>query len=195
MSSPDIAPHALLPRWLDRALGGLYLLAGWLAGAFLVAIFLIMLGLSAGRPLGIDIPSGDDLASWCMAAVAFLGLAHTFRSGEIIRVGLLIERVRGKARRLLEIAVLAIGLAAIAYFAWYAIDMTRTSLRFNDLSQGVVVVPLWIPQLGFSAGLAILTIAFADELLHVLAGGRPRYEKPEPATAEDVVERAMQSGA
>jgi TRAP-type C4-dicarboxylate transport system permease small subunit len=187
--------HSLFPDWLRKSLDGLYLLSGWLAGLFLIAIFLIMLALSAGRPLGIDVPAGDDFASWCMAATAFLGLAHTFRHGEMIRVGLLIERIKGPMRQLMEVTALAIGTAAAVYFAWYAVDMTRTSFRFNDLSQGVIAVPLWIPQLGFCGGLAILAIAFVDELLHVLFGGVPRYEKPEPETAEEVIERAIQSGA
>jgi hypothetical protein len=41
----------------------------------------------------------------------------------------------------------------------------------------------------------ILLIAFVDELVHVLRGFPPRYEKPKPETAEEVVERAMHSGA
>ena len=61
-------------------------------------IFLLMMGLSAGRPIGINIPAGDDIVAWCMAAMAFLGLAHTFRHGEMIRVGLLIDRIDWPAR-------------------------------------------------------------------------------------------------
>lgn len=194
MSSVD-PRHSVLPEWLRKSLDYLYLVSGWLAGLFLIAIFLIMLALSAGRPLGIDVPAGDDFASWCMAATAFLGLAHTFRSGEMIRVGLLIERIKGPMRQVMEVVALAIGTAAVIYFAWYAVDMTRTSFRFNDLSQGVIAVPLWIPQLGFCGGLVILAIAFVDELVHVLFGGMPRYEKPAPETAEEVIERAIQSGA
>ena len=41
-------------------------------------------------------------------------------------------------------------------------------------------MPLWIPQLGYSGGLVILLIAFVDELVHVLRGNEPRYEKPKP---------------
>ena len=194
MSSAD-PRHSIFPDWLRKVLDGLYLLSGYLAGLFLIAIFLIMLGLSAGRPLDIDIPSGDDFASWCMAASAFLGLAHTFRSGEMIRVGLLVERIKGPARQVIEVVALTIGTVALVYFAWFAFDMTKTSYQFNDLSQGVIAVPLWIPQLGFCGGLIVLAIAFVDELLHVIFGGSPRYEKPEPETAEEVIERAIQSGA
>jgi TRAP-type C4-dicarboxylate transport system permease small subunit len=187
--------HSLFPDWLRKGLDGLYLASGWAAGLFLISIFVIMLALSAGRPLGIDVPAGDDFASWAMAASAFLGLAHTFRSGEMIRVGLLIERFGGRTRWIMEIAALAIGATAAVYFAWYAFDMNRTSWQFNDLAQGVVAMPLWIPQIGFSSGLAIFAIAMVDELVHVIFGGTPRYEKPEPVTAEEVIERAMQSGA
>jgi TRAP-type C4-dicarboxylate transport system permease small subunit len=78
--------------FLDR----LYLFSGYAAGAFLVAIFVLMMLLSAGRPVGFNIPAGDDLVSWCMVATSFLGLAHTFRHGEMIRVGLHVERGHGR---------------------------------------------------------------------------------------------------
>ncbi len=195
MSSERISSDDKSPSILRQALDGLYLWSGYLAGAFLVAIFLIMLALSAGRPLGIDLPAADDFASWCMAATAFLGLAHTFRSGEIIRVGLLIDRFSGRQRQAIEILCLVIGAASMLYFAWQAIQMTIFSWRFNDLSQGVIAVPLWIPQLGFSGGLMVLAIAFIDELIHVILGGSPRYERPPAETPEEVIERAMQSGA
>jgi TRAP-type C4-dicarboxylate transport system permease small subunit len=175
-------------------LDGLYLAAGYLAGLFLIVIFLLMMGLSLGREVGVNIPAGDDFASWCMAAMAFLGLAHTFRSGEMIRVGLLIDRLHGRTRHAFELFSLVLGLAFTGFFAWHAVTLTYDSWRFNDMAQGVLAVPLWIPQIGYSAGLVILFIAFADEFAHVLAGGAPRYEKPPPANAEEVVERAIQSG-
>jgi ABC-type spermidine/putrescine transport system permease subunit II len=82
----------------------------------------------------------------------------------------------------------------IGFFAWHALRMTYDSYRFNDMAQGVLAVPLWIPQLGYSVGLTILAAAFADELIHVLRGHVPRYEKPPPATPEEIVDRAAESG-
>jgi TRAP-type C4-dicarboxylate transport system permease small subunit len=176
--------------FLDR----LYLFSGYLAGLFLIAIFVLMMVLSAGRPVGINIPAGDDFISWCMAATAFLGLAHTFRHGEMIRVGLLIDRLGDKARHYVELAALLTGVGFIGFFAWNAVRLTYDSWRFHDMSQGVIAVPLWIPQLGYAAGLVILLIAFVDELFYVLPGNHPRYEKPKPQTAEEVIEQAIQSG-
>lgn len=179
---------------IRRALDGLYLSTGHLAGVFLVLIFLLMMGLSLGRELGVNIPAGDDFASWCMAAMAFLGLAHTFKSGDMIRVGLLIDRFRGRTRWFFEMFSLVVGLGFVGFFAWHAVRLTYDSWQFNDMAQGVVAVPLWIPQLGYAGGLVILFIAFVDEFVHVARGGEPGYEKPPPQTAEEVVERAVQSG-
>ena len=143
----------------------------------MVAIFILMMALSAGRPLGINLPAGDDFTSWCMAAMAFLGLAHTFRSGEMIRVGLLIDTLQGRTRHVVEIAALVIGTGFIAFFAWHAVRMNYNSWRFHDMSQGVIAIPLWLPQLGYSAGLVILLIAFVDELVHVLCRTRAALRK------------------
>jgi TRAP-type C4-dicarboxylate transport system permease small subunit len=153
--------------FLDR----LYLFAGYAAGAFLVVIFLIMLGMSAGRQVGLNIPAGDDFTSWCMAAMSFLGLAHTFKKGEMIRVGILLEYLTGKKRWAVEIFSLTVATAFTVYFAWYAVSMTYDSYRFNDMAQGVVAVPLWIPQISMALGCIGFALAFGHALVERLHGG------------------------
>jgi TRAP-type C4-dicarboxylate transport system permease small subunit len=175
---------------MRRLLDGLYLGAGWLAGLFLIAVFLLMMALAIGREFGINVTSGDDLTAWCMAAMSFLGLAHTFRRGELIRMGLVVEKLTGRTRQITEIGVLVLGSVLTGYLAWHASKMTYESWLLNDLSSGVLVVPLWIPQLGFSVGATILFIAFVDEVFHVAAGGHPHYAKPLPKTREEIIERA-----
>lgn len=181
------------PGVLRRTLDALYLWAGYLAGVFMVIIFVLMIAMSIGREVGINIPSGDDFAAYSMAAMAFLGLAHTFKSGEMIRVGLLIDRFSGRLRQTVEVCCLLIGIGFVGYFAWYATRLTIDSYKLNDMSQGVIAIPLWIPQIGYCGGLILLTIAMVDELVHVLQGNKPRYEKEPPKTAEEAVERAIAS--
>src|SRR5436190_23371985 len=100
---------------LRRLLDGLYLFSGYAAGGFMVAIFAIMMVMSVGRQFALNIPAGDDFASWCMAAMAFLGLAHTFKRGEMIRVGLLLERLHGRTMQIAEIMARGIATAFILY--------------------------------------------------------------------------------
>jgi TRAP-type C4-dicarboxylate transport system permease small subunit len=181
--------------WPRRFLDGLYLFAGYAAGFFLLAIFAIMMVMSVGRQFALNIPAGDDFASWCMAAMAFLGLAHTFKRGEMIRVGLLLERLHGRTKQIAEIVALGISTAFVLYFTRHAVQMTYDSWRFNDMAQGVVAMPLWMPQLGFCSGLAILSIALVDEMVNVIGGGRPSYEKGSPdETPDEFLERISQGG-
>jgi len=179
---------------IRRLLDGLYLAAGYLAGAFLIAIFVLMMALSIGREIGVNVKSGDDLAAWCMASMAFLGLAHTFKSGEMVRVGLVTERLTGRAKWGAEMLALTMAMVFIGFFAWQAVSMTYTSWLINDTSTGVLVIPLWIPQSGFTAGLVILFIAIVDEFVHVLPGNKPRYAKEPPKTTEEFIERTAASG-
>jgi len=181
--------------FLRRALENIYLYAGYAAGIFLFVIFAIMMMMSIGRQFALNIPAGDDFASWCMAAMAFLGLAHTFKRGEMIRVGLLLERLHGRPKQIAEIVALGIATAFVLYFTRHATQMTYDSWRFNDMAQGVVALPLWIPQLGFVGGLAILSIALIDEMVKVVRGHRPSYEKGSPdETPDEFIERISQGG-
>lgn len=177
-----------------RGLDALYLGAGYLAAFFLVVIFLLMMGLAIGRPLGFNIPSGDDFTAWSLVAMAFLGLAHTFKRGEMIRVGLLLERLGGETRRKAELATLVVALAAIAYFAWQFGVLAHDSWRFNDISQGVVSVPLWIPQSTGVLGLVILVIALIDEIIHIARGNAPSYDRAPPASPDEFVDRVASGG-
>jgi TRAP-type C4-dicarboxylate transport system permease small subunit len=164
-------------------------------GLFLILIFVLMMGLSLGREINFNIPAGDDFASWCMAAMAFLGLAHTFKSGEMIRVGLLIDRCR------------AAHAGSSSCSRWFDRRRLRRLLRLarGQLTYAVLCLQrhvaggVWRCRCGFRssaipAGLAILFIAFVDELVHRAARQPPRYEKPPAQSDEEIVERAMASG-
>jgi len=160
---------------MRKTLEWLYTGSGILAGAFLVLIAALSLAQICGRLLGFAAYSFDDFAGFCMAASSFLGLAHTYRRNEHIRVALVVDRFSGGARRVLEILCLTASAFLIGFFAWYAADMVWTSYEINDVSQGLVSVPLWLPQGGMALGLAIMTVALLDDLITVLARGTPSY--------------------
>ena len=160
---------------MRKALDWLYTGSGILAGVFLVLIAALSLAQICGRMLGLAAYSFDDFAGFCMAASSFLGLAHTYRRNEHIRVALLVERFSGGTRRTLETLCLTASTFLIGFFAWYATDMAWTSYAINDVSQGLVSVPLWLPQSGMALGLAIMSIALLDDLITVIAHGTPSY--------------------
>lgn len=179
---------------IRRGLDLLYLVAGYVAGFFLIVIFALMMLLSVGREIELNVPSGDDFAGWAFAAMAFFGLAHTFKRGEMIRVGLLIEQLHGPTRRIAELLALSVAALFVGYFTWQTGRLAYDSWQYSDMSTGVVAVPLWIPQLSLVLGLGTLLIAVLDEIVIVARTGRPTYEVEPPKTVEELVERVAQGG-
>jgi len=161
---------------IRRLLDALYDAAGWLAAAFVLALFIVMIGASAMRVLGLRTGGSDDIVAWFCAAAGFLAMAHTFRRGDFVRVTLLLERFHGGPRRALEIFSLAVAALFVAYLAWAAAQFVYESWDFHDMANGLIAIPLWIPQSSFVLGAVLLLVAVIDELVTVLKGGRPAYE-------------------
>ena len=46
---------------------------------------------------------------------------------------------------------------------------------FNDIAQGMLPMPLWIPQLSFAVGSVLLWVALLDEWWLVWRGAEPTY--------------------
>lgn len=158
-------------RFLDR----LYLAAGGLAAVFVLLIAVLMVGQSVLRELGVRTGAVNDVVAWFCAAAAFLAMAHAFKHGDFVRVTLLLERLGPRPRRAVETVSLGIATVAVGYLAWSACLFTYESFAFNDIAQGLLPLPLWIPQLSFALGSILLWIAVVDELVIVLRGGVPTY--------------------
>ena len=160
---------------MRRGLDRLYDAAGALAACFVFVILLLMLGQSVLREFGVRTGAVNDVVAWCCAAASFFAMAHAFKHGDFVRVTLLLERLAPPLRRKLELAALFIGTVAVGYLAWWACRFTYDSWRFNELAQGLLPIPIWIPQLSFAVGALLLFVAVLDELILVLRGARPAY--------------------
>ncbi len=158
-------------RGLDRV----YDAAGVLAAFFVCAIFVVMVAASIMRELGLRTGGTDDIVSWMCAAAAFLGMAHTFKRGDFVRVTLLLEKLGPRTRHAAEIVSLGVATIFTAYLFWAAFRFVYESWEFGDMANGLVAIRLWIPQSSFVLGAALLLIAVVDELVNVLRGRKPGY--------------------
>jgi len=163
---------------MRRALDFLYSASAVLAGFFLVLMSALVAVQIFARLAGTQVPSADDFARLAMAASAFLGLAFALRTGAHIRVTLVLERVPPGARRFLDILCLALATGVSAWFAWSTGDTMIDSWRFNETTIGQVPIPKWIPLAGMTLGIALVAIAFAEDLVDEIAGRAPSYMRP-----------------
>jgi TRAP-type C4-dicarboxylate transport system permease small subunit len=160
---------------IRKGLDFIYNAAGYLAAFFVFAIFVLMIAQTVMRETGLKSGGTDDLVSWFCAASAFLAFAHTFRYGDFVRVTLLIDMLGPRARRVQETVSLAIAASFTGYLAWWAAKYAFESWQYGEMSTGLLVVPIWIPQLSFVVGAFLLFVAVIDELVTVLRGRRPGY--------------------
>jgi TRAP-type C4-dicarboxylate transport system permease small subunit len=164
-----------LRRFLDR----LYSASGALAAVCLASIFVLMLAQAFGREVGLLIRGADDITAWLCAASAFFALGHTFRHGELVRVGLLVDMLKPGPRRIAEIFALAATALFVGYMAWAATRFVYDSWQFKEVAQGLIRIPIWIPQMSFVLGVLIFLLAVLDELVAVLRGQKPAYQLAE----------------
>jgi TRAP-type C4-dicarboxylate transport system permease small subunit len=158
-----------------RLLNRVFDVCGVLSAVFVFAIFAVMLASSVMRELGMRTGGTDDVVSWLTAAAAFFGLAHTFKQGDFVRVELLLEKLGERTRWLFEIGSLSIASTFCGYLAWSVCSYVYDSWQFNDMANGLIAIPIWIPQASVAVGSVMLFAAVADELIHVSRGGRPGY--------------------
>ena len=163
------------PTPMRRLLDGLYALGGQLAALCVLAILVLMIGASVGRVLEWRVSWVNDIVAWLCAAAAFMGMAYSFRNGDFVRVTLVLESVSAPVRRWLELVSLAVAAVAIGYLGYWAARFTYESYEFNDIAGNMVAIPIWIPQMSFVIGSAILVIAVLDECMCVFRGGKPSY--------------------
>lgn len=164
-------------KYLDM----LYTASGVVSAGFLTLICLVVaaqvvLNLITkifGTAYSYTIPSYADFAGFFLASASFLALAYTLTRGGHIRVTLLIQVFSRTPRLAAELFSLAFGGGMSGFATYYMIRLNFDSYGYGDLSFGIIAIPIWIPQLAVSVGLAILTIAFADLIWQTLRAGKP----------------------
>jgi TRAP-type C4-dicarboxylate transport system permease small subunit len=164
-----------LRRFLDR----LYAASGALAAVCLASLCALMLAQSFGREAGVLIRGADDIVSWLCAASAFLALGHTFRKGELVRVGLWLDMLGARARWHAELFALGLTALFVGYMLWAVTRFVYESWKLNEVAQGLITIPIWIPQMSFVVGVLIFLVAVLDELAAVARRQKPAYQLAE----------------
>src|SRR3989337_362925 len=119
------------------------------------------------------------LVAWVGSASPFFALGHTFRRGELVRVGLLIDNLPPRLRRPFNLGALGVAVLFVGYMVYAVVRFVFQSWQFNEIAQGLIQIPIWIPQMSFVLGALVLFIAVLDEFVVREGGGKPAYEAAE----------------
>lgn len=104
--------------------------------------------------------------------IIYLGLPHTQAQEGHIRIDMVIRRIRGKPREVIEILTLLLSLAVMSIMFWRTAIVGIKAMLIGDYNQGLISIPLWPGKLTIAIGLLFLCIRIAFQIGHRAAGLR-----------------------
>lgn len=162
---------------LRKFLDFIYVAAGAMAAACLVAILSLIVAQMVARWSGNVFPGAASYAGYAMAGASFLAFANALNRGAHIRVSILLNAVPSRPKHLLEIWCFGLGAAIAWYFTYYAYWFVYWSWKFKEVSQDQDATALWIPQSVMVIGGGLLAISLTDNLLYVIFKGQHRITR------------------
>lgn len=150
---------------MRKFLDALYAGGLGLAALFLIGIFVLMVGEAVLRALGSYITGASELVGWFLAAAGFLALPATFKKGEVIRVGMLVDALPARIRKVMLVGCLLIAAVFVGYMVEAVASYLWKGWKADETTQGMIEIATWIPQASFLVGALLLFIAIADELV------------------------------
>ena len=160
--------------------------AGALAALAIVSIVAVVLTQVACRLLGVITQGLDEVVGWLTAVACVAGFGYAFVEGAHVRVAVLIENLPSKASFTCNVAALLAALGIATFASYASVRMVVVSYRFNELGQGVLAVPLWIPQLAIALGTSTLALAILDALVGELSGRGSSVTRPHTDVAVEI---------
>ena len=104
------------------------------------------------------VPAAFELTEMFMVASVFLALALSQREGRQIRVDLFAEHLSPRGRAVLNVISNLVGVLLYGTIAWYGLGMASESWHVNELTSGLLRIPLWPSKLALGLGASLMTI-------------------------------------
>lgn len=163
-----------------------------MAGACLVGMVAMLGATLVLRPFGILVPSTEEITTFLMVGMAFFGSVSAYVASAHVRVDTLHRRLGPRTRRAVETISHCLGAALCAAVAWHAGALALTAWRFNDVSDGLLAIPMWIPLAALPASMALMALFLLRDAARIAAGADLRFTVTEEESAAAL---AMQTPA
>ena len=137
------------------------------AAAILVLTLMVTSGVAARRVFNAPFLFVEEVSGYVVLAIVFLGLAYTLRTGGHIRVDVVQDRLRGRARTVLQAACLLVALAWSGFVIAGTWRIVAEYYTQNVLSFAYLQTPLWIPGSVMVVGGVLLALQCLAMLLRL----------------------------
>ena len=145
---------------VSRLIVGLANLSMAVAALGVLAMCLLVTGAVVVRAV-FDLPVVwvPEIVGYLMVALVFLALGETMLAGRHIKIDLVVGRLPGRLRDVVELCTLTLSVGAAGFFTWHGVNTMLRSLEYERRDAfGALNLPLYIPQIALPVGLSILTL-------------------------------------
>jgi TRAP-type transport system small permease protein len=111
----------------------------------------------------------DDLTSFLLVAVIFLGAGPVFYKGGHIRIDLLTSRLKTKTQRWMRVITLSIGIVLLGIVIYETMVSTVAAFQTGRVS-AVMNYPLWTGMIFIPLGLTLMVFFMVVELVKAMKG-------------------------
>lgn len=168
--------------------------AGLVAALCLAGMVLVVVTAIVARPFGHLVPSSDEITTFLMVGMAFFGFVYAYREGAHVRVDTLFRCLPAGAKNVLEILSHGAAATLALTLAIYSGELTRQAYVFNDLSEGLLAIPMWIPMIAMPIGFALFALALAYDAIRICRRERVVFAVSERDEALSLVAEPQDGG-
>jgi TRAP-type C4-dicarboxylate transport system permease small subunit len=137
------------------------------AGLVMLALVLIVVNVFARRVLGRPILWGEELGSYLLMGIVFLGMSYTMLTEGHVRVDIVLSKFTGRNRVIFEMACSTLGIFYSLILFGGSFFLFREFYMKRTLSTMELQIPLFIPAIVLSIGCFFLLLQIVARLLSV----------------------------
>jgi TRAP-type transport system small permease protein len=156
---------------LQDALDRIALLFSDAAGILLaLMIILINAEVFARYVLNRSTLVADEYSSYLFVWATLLGFGYALRSGQFLRVELLVDRLGERPRAYANLTAAIAGFGVSLILGWTTFNLALVSWRFGSRSIQASDTPLWVVEAVLPVALLWLALLYADIVVRQVVG-------------------------
>lgn len=147
----------------------LSLAGGIVAGACILLIAgLILIEIFIRSSTGISILIAEEYSAYLLVAFGSMSLAYTLKSEGHIRVNLILSKLSGKPKNIINLFCSAIGFLTFFVVSFHTWKLLYESWNINETSMHYSKTPIYLPQIPLFLGSCLMSLQFLSTVINGL---------------------------
>ncbi len=147
--------------------------SGLATGIMMVVILVDVIGRAF---FAAPLPLATEISVMLLIVKVFLGMAGAQATDSNFQVTVLTDHLTPRLRHYQRLVTLAIALLGIGLITWFAVKYAFASTQKGEMAFGVHPWPIWPERIILAAGLGLLVLQLAVELVGTLIWGEAKMK-------------------